>query len=112
MPAPARPSAAVSVVELKVKAAAPGLKVRPPRLALADKATPGTPDAAKKAVPVGTAVLGNQLLAALKLLVTPFHVAFWARAPAASPSAQSNAEQMLKAELLMALSPAPDDATT
>ena len=77
-----------------------------------EKLTPGTPLAPNTAVPVGTAVFGNQLLAALKLLVRPFHVAFCAQADGASPLPQSSKiTQRAELRVFMTL-PRSHDATS
>src|SRR5215475_3245530 len=89
MPAPLSTRPAVWLVVPKVKACAPALKVKPPRVAGAENVMPGRPEAPKKAVPVGT-LFGSQLAAALKLLVTQFQVAFCARTPGARPRSHSS----------------------
>lgn len=88
MPAPVNASPAVWLVVPKVKACAPALKVKPPRVAGPEDVI-GRPVAPKKAVPVGT-VVGNQLAALLKLLVTPFQVAFCARTPGTRPTSHNS----------------------
>ena len=72
-----------------VKAWALAVKVNPPRTALAEIWMSGSPVEPKKAVPIGTAVPGNQLPATLKSLVMPFQVAFWARATVANATPTS-----------------------